>query len=57
MNRVVLELVNQVVQVHEWIIDRHNLGLARILRKSSSERESTNAAESVDAHPYCRHSV
>lgn len=46
MNRVVFKKIDQIVDVHEWIVDGHDLGV--LAGKSSSEGESSNSSESVD---------
>ena len=57
MDGVVLEEVHEVVNIHEWVVDGHHLGLAGVLSESSSHGESSNSAEAVDSESDGGHSV
>ena len=48
VDRVVLEQVDQVIQIHEWIVDCHNSGFTSVLSERCSEGESSDSSESVD---------
>ena len=56
MNGVVLEEVAQVVEIHEWVVDGHHLGLVGVGVHGSSEGESTDSAEAVDSEFDAGHS-
>ena len=49
VNRVVLEEVHKVVEIHEWVVDSCNLGLSSVRAEGGSEGESSNSSESVDS--------
>ena len=50
MNRVVLEEINKVVEVHEWVVDCRDLSLGGVLgREARSEGESSDSSKSVDS--------
>ena len=49
MNGVVLEEVAKVVEVHEGVVDGHNLSLVGVGGESRSHGESTDSAEAVDS--------
>lgn len=49
MDRVIVEEIDQVLNVHEWIIDSHDLGQMTLFL-SSSEDESANATEAIDTN-------
>lgn len=46
MDRVVLEEVDEVVQIHEGVVDGHDLGGVGV--SGGPEGESSDSAESVD---------
>ena len=56
MNRVVLEQVAKVVEVHEGIVDGHDLGLVGVLCEGRAEGESSNSSEAVDSESDAGHS-
>ena len=53
MNRVVFEEVDQVVDIHEGVVDSSNAGIA--LSEAGAEDETTNTAESIDTHTNSAH--
>ena len=55
MNSVVLEQVDQVVDIHEGVVDRRDLSLIGVVHESGPEHESADSAESIDAHSHCAH--
>jgi hypothetical protein len=55
VNGVVLEQVDQVVQVHEWVVDGSDSGLASVLSEGRAEGQATNAAEAVDSESNVGH--
>ena len=57
MNGVVLEEVHEVVQIHEGVVDGHNLGLASVLGEGGAAGESANSTEAVDSDSNLGHSV
>jgi len=55
MDGVVLEKVHKVVQIHEWIVDGHNLGLVGVGGHGGSEGQSSDSSEAVDSESYLGH--
>src|SRR4051794_29146736 len=59
MNSVVLQLINHVVQFHEWIVDRDHFHTELCAIQRRPQDESSNAAKSVDSNldgsHVCRH--
>ena len=55
MDGVVLEEVDQVVQIHEWVVDGSDLGLASVLSEGRSEGESADSAEAVNSESNLGH--
>ena len=55
MDGVVLQQVDQIVSVHEWIVDGSNLSVASLLREGGSEDETADSTEAVDTHSDVRH--
>lgn len=47
---VVFEEVDQVISVHEGIVDGHDLGVVGVLSESRAEDETADSAEAVDTH-------
>ena len=50
MDGVVFEEIDQVVDVHEGVVDGHDFGLVRVLCEGRAEDETANSAESIDTH-------
>jgi hypothetical protein len=48
MNSVVLEQVDQVVDIHEGVVDRGHLGVA--LGEGGAENKTADSTEAVDTH-------
>ena len=57
MNGVVFEEIAKVVEVHERVVDGHNLSLVGVLSESRSEGESTDSAEAVDSESDVGHGL
>ena len=57
MNRVVSEEVHEVVDIHEGVVDSHNLGLASVLGHGSAASESADSTEAVDSESNLGHGV
>ena len=55
MNRVVPEQVAKVVEIHEGIVDGHNLGLVSVRCEGGPEGESADSAEAVDSESDAGH--
>jgi hypothetical protein len=47
---VVAEEVDKVVDVHEGVVDGHNLGFTRLLSEGGAEDETADSAETIDTH-------
>ena len=54
MYGVVVEEIDEVIGVHEWIVDGHDLSQVSLLL-GCSEDESSDSTESVDSNSYVRH--
>ena len=57
MNGVVSEQVHQVVEIHEGVVDGHDLGLASVLGQGGAAGKSADSAEAVDSDSNLGHSV
>ena len=55
MNGVILEEVDQVVEVHEGVVDGGDLSLGSVLSEGRSEGESADSAEAVDSESNLGH--
>jgi hypothetical protein len=55
MDRVVLELVNEIVQIHEGVVDGGHLSLASVFLNCRAEGETTDAAKAIDSNSDCGH--
>lgn len=55
MDRVVAEEIDEVVKVHEGVINCHDLSILGILGEGGAENETANSAESIDTHFDVRH--
>lgn len=49
MNGVVREQIDQVVQVHEWVVNGLYLSLSGVLGESGSESEPSDSSKAVDS--------
>ena len=52
---IVLEEIGEVVDIHEGIVDSGDHSLVLVAKEGRSEDESTNTAETVDAHSNSAH--
>ena len=57
MDGVVFEEVAKIVEIHEGIVDGHNLSLVGVGGKGGSESESSDSAEAVDSESNLGHSI
>ena len=57
MDRVVSEEVHEIIDIHERVVNGHNLSLVGVLGEGRAESESTNSSESVDSKSDCAHSI
>mmetsp|Transcript_36647 Transcript_36647/g.44816 ORF Transcript_36647/g.44816 Transcript_36647/m.44816 type:complete len:392 (+) Transcript_36647:104-1279(+) len=48
VNRVVFEEIDQVVEIHEWVVDGHDAGFVSVVGESGSKSEPADSAEAVD---------
>ena len=47
---VVAEEVDEVVDIHEGVVDGHDLGFSSLLSEGGAEDETTDSAETIDTH-------
>jgi hypothetical protein len=53
---IVFQQVDEIVEVHERIVDSSDSSLILVADEGGSEDESTDSAKSIDTHSYVTHS-